>query len=144
MHHALLYISLLSLHDYDVKMLNFTFFGEHELKTKTFFFFSWTSNSTPEKIRNIWRTERDGISANNLKQHKFTFKWYFQSRSHHCRCFLSSLISTQGNHYSGDTLATDANVPWIEVHLQWRLLWGLLVINTQIYMWIFLFCLRGS
>ena len=40
MHHALLYISLLLLHDYDLKMLNFTFFGERELKTKTFFFFS--------------------------------------------------------------------------------------------------------
>ena len=144
MHHAFSYISLLSLHDYNVKMLNFTFCGERELKTKTFFIFSWTSNSTPEKITNIWRTERDEISVNNLKQHKFTFKLYFHSRSHHRRCCLSSLISTQGNHYSGDTLATDASVPWIEVHLQWRLLWGLLVINIQIYMWIFLFCLRGS
>ena len=28
------------MHDYDVKMLNFTFFGERELKTKTFFLFS--------------------------------------------------------------------------------------------------------
>ena len=37
-----LYISLASLHDYDVKMPNFTFCGVREHKT-TFFFFSWTS-----------------------------------------------------------------------------------------------------
>ena len=39
MHHAFLYISLLSLHDYDAKMPNFAFYGEHEHKT-TFSFFS--------------------------------------------------------------------------------------------------------
>ena len=38
-HHAFLYISLPSLHDYDVKMRNFTFCGGREHKT-TFFFFS--------------------------------------------------------------------------------------------------------
>ena len=32
-----------SLHDYDVKRPNSTFFGEHEYKTTTFLFFSWTS-----------------------------------------------------------------------------------------------------
>ena len=38
-----LYISLPSLHDYDVKIPNFTFCGGHEHKTTTFFFYSWTS-----------------------------------------------------------------------------------------------------
>ena len=38
-----LYISLPSLHDYDVKMPNFTFCGGREHKTTTLFFFSWTS-----------------------------------------------------------------------------------------------------
>ena len=32
-----------SLHDYDVKMSNFSFYGGRELKTTTFLFFSWTS-----------------------------------------------------------------------------------------------------
>ena len=39
-HHTFLYISLPSLHDYDVKMPNFTFCGGREHKTTTFFFFS--------------------------------------------------------------------------------------------------------
>ena len=34
------FFSLPSLHDYDVKMPNFTFFGGREHKTTTFFFFS--------------------------------------------------------------------------------------------------------
>ena len=37
-----LYISLPSLHDYDVKIPNFTFSGGREHKTTTSFFFSWT------------------------------------------------------------------------------------------------------
>ena len=40
--HAFLYISLLSLHDYSVKVSNFTFCQGREHKTTTFFFFSWT------------------------------------------------------------------------------------------------------
>ena len=35
----LLYISLPSLHDYDVELLNFTFYGVREHKTTTFYFF---------------------------------------------------------------------------------------------------------
>ena len=38
-HHAFLYISLPSLHDYDVELLNFTFYGGREHKTTTFYFF---------------------------------------------------------------------------------------------------------
>ena len=38
-HHAFLYISLPSLHDYDVKLPDFTFCGGREHKTTTFFFF---------------------------------------------------------------------------------------------------------
>ena len=63
-HHALLYISLPSQHDYDVKCLISRFL---EGVNTTYFFFSWTSialqNSTPETIANIWRIERDGINA---------------------------------------------------------------------------------
>ena len=39
-HHAFLYISLLSLHNYDVKMPNFTICQGWEHKTTTFPFFS--------------------------------------------------------------------------------------------------------
>ena len=38
-YHAFWYISCQSLHDNDVKMPNFTFFGGREHKTTTFFFF---------------------------------------------------------------------------------------------------------
>ena len=41
-HQAFLYISLPSLHDYDVEMPNFTFCGEREHKTTTLFFFCRT------------------------------------------------------------------------------------------------------
>ena len=40
-HHAFWYISLPSLHDYNVKLPNFTFCRGREHKTTTFFFFSW-------------------------------------------------------------------------------------------------------
>ena len=67
-HHAFLYISLPSLHYYDVKMPIFTFCEGRERKTTTFSFFSWTSIQSlrielQKKIANIWRIERDGISA---------------------------------------------------------------------------------
>ena len=38
-HHAFLFISLSSLHDYDVKMPNFTFCGERDHKATTIFLF---------------------------------------------------------------------------------------------------------
>ena len=41
--HAFLYISLLSLHDYNVKMPIFMFSGGHKRKITIFFSFSWTS-----------------------------------------------------------------------------------------------------
>ena len=39
-HHAFLYVSLPSLHVYEVKMPHFTFSGERERKATTFFFLS--------------------------------------------------------------------------------------------------------
>ena len=40
MHHAFLYVSLPLMHDYDVKLPNFTFCGGHEQKTTILLFFS--------------------------------------------------------------------------------------------------------
>ena len=69
-HHPFMYISFSSLHNYDEKMPIFTFCGGRGHNTTTaFFFFSLPSiksfriHATPEKIANIWRIERDGISA---------------------------------------------------------------------------------
>ena len=67
-HHAFLYISLPSLHDYNVKVPHFTFCQVRELKTTTFFFFSWTLIQSLEfnsrkNISSIWRIKQDGISA---------------------------------------------------------------------------------
>ena len=41
-HHGFLYISLPSLHEYNLKVTNFTFSRGREQKTTTFFFFFWT------------------------------------------------------------------------------------------------------
>ena len=40
-HHTFLYISLPSLHDYDVKLTNLRFSGGREQNSTTLFFFSW-------------------------------------------------------------------------------------------------------
>ena len=64
-HHAFLYISLLSLHDYHVKMPNFTFCeGQKQAMTK-FYFSLWLDmvdgNSAPEEFACIWQSKRVGI-----------------------------------------------------------------------------------
>ena len=96
--HVCLYIYLPSLHDYNVKVTNFTFCRGREHKTTAFFFFSWTFdavhwNSTPKKFANIWRKKRDKITAIKIETARanWLFKWRFRSRRR--RCGLSSLIS---------------------------------------------------
>ena len=77
MQHALWYISLPSMHDYDVKLANFTFYGEREHKTTVSLFFlcTWIQSfrihilkkwPTFDKLREL-EQERWG-----LKQHKLT------------------------------------------------------------------------
>ena len=43
----------------------------------------------------------------------------------------SSSFHLQWNLYSGDTLKTEASISWIEVSPEWRLGWGLFIINQQ-------------
>ena len=66
-----LYISLQWLHDCDIKLPNFTFYGGRKHKTTTFLFFFWTSIQSfriqLEKIANMRRTERGTISAIKFK-----------------------------------------------------------------------------
>ena len=73
-HHAFLYISLPLLHGCDLKVPNFTIRGGKGESTRQGLSFPELryslSNSTPEKVANIRRTERDGTS---LKERKFTF-----------------------------------------------------------------------
>ena len=67
-HHVFLYISLTTLHVYDVKLPNCTFCGGREDKTTIFLslfvkFDIVLYNSTPEKITNLWQTRRVWIRA---------------------------------------------------------------------------------
>jgi len=43
-----------------------------------------------------------------------------------------NLLHVQWHLYSGDTLGTKASVPWIKVSPEWRMDWGLLIINQKI------------
>ena len=58
-----------TLHDYDVKRPNFTFYGVPEHKTTIFISFSklWQGplefNTLKNNFRSIWQIERDGIRA---------------------------------------------------------------------------------
>ena len=63
-HQALLYISLPSLPDYNMKVPEFTFCRGREHKTTTFFSFPELWYSPLEfNSKNIWRSKRDGICA---------------------------------------------------------------------------------
>ena len=89
-----LYISLPSLHDYNVKVPNFTFCRGREQTTTTFFFFS-ELQSFRIQLQKICRylinwtswNKRDKFwsSANSL------FEWRFRNRR--CRCCLRSISS---------------------------------------------------
>ena len=69
-HHAFLYISLPSLHDYQVKMLDFTFSEgrKHAGNHKIFFLFMNLNmadrNSAPEDFACIWQSKQGGIMHN--------------------------------------------------------------------------------
>ena len=98
MHQAFLYLSLPSLHDYDVKLPNFTFCREREHKTTTSFFFFWTliqsfkidlQKNSPTLNWTKWnKCDKVWSRAYSL------FKWRFRSRRR--RSFLSSLIPCIG------------------------------------------------
>ena len=105
MHHAFLYISLPSLHDYDVKMPIFTFLGEVNTG-------QWLSFSFPE----LWYSLLEFNSRRNCQQlanwtqdnkhdkvwssATSLFKWRFRSRR--CRCYL--FISSLSTKWPGNTV----------------------------------------
>ena len=78
MHHAFLSISEPSLHDYDVKVPNFTFF----LRTVTqddnfvFLFFNFDEvlqNSNPKKLPTFDESTKMEQARKSLRQSEFTF-----------------------------------------------------------------------
>ena len=71
-YHAFLYISLPSLHDYNVKVPKFTFSRGREHKTTTFYLFSWTLIQS-FKIQLQEHLKRDGISAIKFKAERIHF-----------------------------------------------------------------------
>ena len=73
------------MHDYDVKVPNFTFCRGREHNTTALFFFS----STWQSFRTQFQNKRDKVrgSANSI------FKWRFRNCRCCCCCCLSSLLS---------------------------------------------------
>ena len=94
-HHAFLYISLPSLHDYHVKMPNFTFCeGRKQAMTKFILFMNLDMvdrNSAPEEFACIWQSERVGIITIKTEKIRIHFSCdVFVAVS--CRDILNSLI----------------------------------------------------
>ena len=76
MHHAFLYISLASLHDYDMNLPIFTFYGGRERKARIFFFFCkvrYSSLEFSEKIANLWQTRIFRIRAMKFETTRIVF-----------------------------------------------------------------------
>ena len=71
-HHTFLYISFLLLHDYDVKMPSFTFYGGREQSTTKFSFS--LKNSPPEDSAWIWQSKRAGIIAMEIERTRTHFE----------------------------------------------------------------------
>ena len=107
-HHAFLYISLPSLHDYDVEVPKFTFCGGREHKTTTFLvilsrtsikLLEFNSRKNCEHLTNWTKLKkRDEVWTETHMGFWFEvpripiFKWRFRSRSRRRRCCISSLM----------------------------------------------------
>ena len=80
MHHAFLYISLPSLHDYHVKMPNFTFCEGQKQAMIKFYFSLWLDmvdgNSAPEEFACIWQSKQVGIIM--IETEKRENSWIFK------------------------------------------------------------------
>ena len=79
MHHAFLYISLPILHDYDVKMLNFTFYGGRKQGDDEIFFLflnlsAVPKKSSPGKFAYIRHFQRIGLNATKFEKTLIHFK----------------------------------------------------------------------
>ena len=141
MHHLFLNIFLPSLHDYNVKLPNFTFCRGREQKTTTFFFSSGTLIESfkiqlQQKFAIIWRIKRDGTRL-SLRQRKFTFKWRLRS---YCRRRCVNSLVTFSTHRpypcSGSSTGTQritGNAFWISYQPDWQ-------IHSGIFNWPIMAC----
>ena len=140
-HHLFLNIFLPSLHDYNVKLPNFTFCRGREQKTTTFFFSSGTLIESfkiqlQQKFAIIWRIKRDGTRL-SLRQRKFTFKWRLRS---YCRRRCVNSLVTFSTHRpypcSGSSTGTQritGNAFWISFQPDWQ-------IHSGIFNWPIMAC----
>ena len=86
-HHVFLYISLPSLHDYDVKMHNFTFVENVNTRQQLYFSFPEPPEKNCQRLTNWTRwNKRDKVWSSTTS----LFKWRFRSRRR--RCCLSTLL----------------------------------------------------
>ena len=97
-HQAFLYISLPSLHDYHVKMPNFTFCEGQKQAMRKFCFSLWLDmvdrNSAPEEFACIWQSKRVEITIIETEKMWIHFSCdVFVAVS--CRVILNSLIFTK-------------------------------------------------
>ena len=97
LHYAFLYISLPSLHDQlgTWKCLISCFVEDVNDNDFLFLFLNFDTvlkNLTPEKITNIWRMERDRISAIKFEAARIHFLIIWRFRSRRRCCCLSSLV----------------------------------------------------
>ena len=76
-HHSFSYISLLSLHDNDMKMPNCKFYGGCKQAIKSFFLFlnlsEVSKNSTPWKFVYIWHFQRIRINVTEFEKKANSF-----------------------------------------------------------------------
>ena len=89
-HHAFLYIFLPSVHDYNVRIPNFTFCWEREHKTTTLQYLEFNSRKNWQYLTSWTRSnKRDKVwsSVNS------PFNWRFRSRNYRC-CLNSVMIQS--------------------------------------------------
>ena len=81
-HHAFLYISLPLLHDYDVKMPSFTFYGGRKTSDDKLFFLFLNLSAVPKKstsgkLAYISYFQRIEVNATKLEKRQFILKVMF-------------------------------------------------------------------
>ena len=94
-HRTFLHISLPFLHNYDVKLPNFTFMEDVKKRRRNFILFlnlnMFLKNSTPAAFAYIWQSMWAGIIAIRPKERKFIFEATFLLPS--CPPIVKSLLT---------------------------------------------------
>ena len=91
---------------------------------------NWVSMTFITNMRTYCKETQNSIVKGEINS--FCWKTQTVTLPMKFKLYIWVVIELQWNLYSGETLGTKASVPWIEVSLQWRLGWGLVIINQQI------------